>query len=101
MGAVLSIEQIRSLPASPSLPAALASVPDPRRALGPVLTLTVCAVRSLYVRHHRTMARPGEPFRRRPANPAPCALPARFGPNRLARRSRPARHMLAAVRSRG
>jgi hypothetical protein len=58
MEAVLSVEQVCRLPALPSLPAALATVPDPRRAqgtryaLGPVLTLAVCAMlcgaRSLY-----------------------------------------------------
>jgi hypothetical protein len=58
MEAVLTVEQICTLPALPSLPTMLASVPDPRRAqgtryaLGPVLTRTVCAMlcgaRSLY-----------------------------------------------------
>jgi hypothetical protein len=58
MEAVLTVEQVRRLPALPSLPAVLATVPDPRRAqgtryaLGPVLTLAVCAMlcgaRSLY-----------------------------------------------------
>jgi DDE_Tnp_1-associated len=58
MAAVLTVEEIRRLPALPSLPAVFASVPDPRRAqgrryaLGPVLTLAVCAMlcgaRSLY-----------------------------------------------------
>ncbi len=55
---MLTADPVRSLPALASLPTVLASVPDPRRAqgrryaLGPVLTLAVCAMlcgaRSLY-----------------------------------------------------
>lgn len=58
MRTMLTSEDIRRLPALASLPAVLATVPDPRRAqgqryaLGPVLTLAVCAMlcgaRSLY-----------------------------------------------------